>query len=152
MFVSSFTEIPGVDFEKCTITLKENATPVFARLHRYSPHQRDVIKEEIEKMLENGVIEPSRSPWTSPIVLVTKPDSSIRFCVNYKKLNLLTVKDRFPLPRIDDCLDFLSGKKYFTTLDCFSGYWQCKLDDRSKPLTTFVSPFGTYQFNVRALH
>ena len=62
LFVNSFTEIPGVEFEKCTIILKENAAPVFARMARYSPQQREVIKEEIEKMLKNGVIEPSRSP------------------------------------------------------------------------------------------
>ena len=58
-------------------------------------------------------------------------------CKLKEKLNLLTVKDRFPSPRIDDCLDFLARKKYLTTLDCFSGYWQCKLDDRSKPLNFY---------------
>ena len=133
IFVDHFTEISGIEFEECKITLNDNVAPVACRMPRYSPQQRELIKEEVDRMLANGVIEPSRAPWASPIALGDKPDGSIRFCVNYKKLNLLTIRDRFPLPRIDDCLDFLSGKKYFTTLDCFSGYWQCKLDEASKP-------------------
>jgi hypothetical protein len=148
LFVQHFTEIPGIQFQQCTIKLKPDATPVACRMPRYSPEQREVIKGEIDKMLDAGVIEPSTAPWTFPIVLAPKPDGTIRFCINYKKLNNLTIKDKFPLPRIDDCLDFLSGKTYFSTLDCFSGYWQCKLDEVSKPLTTFISPFGIFQFNV----
>jgi hypothetical protein len=148
LFAEHFSEIPGIKYSPCTIKLKENSSPVVSRMPRYSPAQREVIKIEIDKMLKGGVIEPSCAPWISPIVLAPKPDGSIRFCINYKKLNKLTIKDKFPLPRIDDCLDYLSGKKYFSTLDCFSGYWQCKLDEASKPYTSFISPFGTFQFTV----
>jgi hypothetical protein len=125
LFAQDFSEIPGIDSAPYSLTLvSDDVKPVTSRLQRYNPMQRDAIKQEIDKMLESGVIEPSNSPWSFPIVLVPKPDLSIRFCINYKKLNDLTVKDKFPLPRIDDCLDSLSGKTIFTTLDCFAGYWQ----------------------------
>ena len=76
------------------------------------------MAEKVEKMLDKGIISPSVSPWASPIVLVQKPDGSIRFCVDYRKLNDATHKDLYPLPRIDDTLDRLGGAQYFSTLDC----------------------------------
>ena len=98
-----------------------------------------IIESEITKMLDAGVIVPSESEWSSQVVLVKKKDDSIRFCVNFKPLNKKTVKDKFPLPRIDDCLDSLSGKKYFSTLDCFSGYWQIPLVKEARKFTAFMS-------------
>ena len=101
--------------------------------------QRQAIKQEIDKMLDSGVIEESNSPWSFPIVLVPKPDQSIRFCINYNKLNDLTVKDKFPLPRIDDCLDSFSGKKIFTTLDCFAGYWQIPMAESTRDYIVYFT-------------
>ena len=75
-------------------------------------------------MLEQGVIQPSSSPWASPIVLVKKKDGPFRFCVDYRKLSSVTKKDTHPLPRVDDLLDALAGSKYFSTLDLRAGYWQ----------------------------
>ena len=75
------------------------------------------------KMLDRGVIEPSNSPWSSPVVLVTKKDGSIRFCVDYRVLNSLTVKDAYPIPRVDECLDALSGSKWYSSMDLNSGFW-----------------------------
>lgn len=78
-------------------------------------------------MLDKGVITESNSPWASPIVLVCKPDGSARYCVDYRKLNQVTKKDSYPLPRIADCFDALSGSKLFSTVDLASGFWQIKV-------------------------
>ena len=85
----------------------------------YSP----VIDEHVDKMLANDICKPSVSPWASNIVLVKKSDGTLRFCVDHRQLKNLTVKDSFPLPRIDTCFDALGGAKYFSTLDLRQGYW-----------------------------
>ena len=93
----------------------------------------------VAEMLKQEVIEPSTSPWASPLVLVRKKDGGLRFCVDYRKLNRVTRLDEFPLPRIDDTLDLLAGARYFTTLDLASGYWQVRMDPTSKEKTTYMN-------------
>ncbi len=87
-------------------------------------HSQEIEREEVQKMLDRGVIEPCQSSWASSVVLVTKKDGTTRFCIDYHKLNDVTKKDAYPLPRIDDTLDALCGSMYFSTLDLYSGYWQ----------------------------
>ena len=99
-------------------------------------------------MLAQDVISPSSSPWASPIVLVKKKDGRTRFCVDYRKLNHLTRKDAYPLPRIDDTLNTLAGSKWFSTLDLISGYWQVELDQQTREKTAFCTPEGLFEFNV----
>ena len=107
---------------------------------------RNKVDEMVQEMLTQGVIQPSQSPWASPIVLVKKKDGGIRFCVDYRQLNQVTKLDVFPLPRIDDTLDLLSGAKYFTTLDLASGYWQVCMDQASQEKTAFITYSGLYEF------
>ena len=99
-----------------------NSSPIRCAPRRMSPQK---IKQEeacMEEMLSGGQIDPSDSPWSAPVVLVTKKNGGTRFCVDYRRLNLSTVKDAYPLPRIDDTLDMLAGKQWFSTLDLVSGY------------------------------
>ncbi|GFW22938.1 retrovirus-related Pol polyprotein from transposon 17.6 [Trichonephila clavipes] len=102
----------------------------------------------LREMQENDIIEPSSSPWASPIVLVSKKDGSTRFSVDYRKLNDVTKKDSYPLPRIDDTLDTLSGHKWFSTLDLKSGYWQVEIHPEDREKTAFTSGQGLWQFKV----
>ena len=99
-------------------------------------------------MLESGVVERSTSPWASPIVLVKKKDGTVRFCVDYRKVNNITRKDAYPLPRIDTTLDTLSGSQWFSTLDLLSGYWQVEVEEADRDKTAFCTTEGLFQFRV----
>lgn len=122
--------------------------PINQRAYRVSPMERRIIHEEVQKMLEGGIIQPSESPWSSPVVLVRKKDGSWRFCVDYRKLNEVTKKDVYPLPRIDDTLDCLKGAKFFSSMDLRSGYWQIEVDEADREKTAFITPEGLYEFKV----
>jgi hypothetical protein len=115
-------------------------------LKRVSLNERDQVKIEVYKMLSNGIIERSNSPWESPVVLVRKKDESIRFCIDYRRLNNVTKKDAYPLPRIDDTLESLSGATCFSTIDLAAGYWQVEMTEEDKAKTAFVSHVGLFQF------
>ena len=118
-----------------------DSPPVRQPVRRISPHRREV-KELLNQMLERGVVEPSSSPWASPVVLVQKKDGSTRFCVDYRELNQVTRKDAYPLPRMDMTLD---GSLWFTTLDLLSGYWQVEVAEADK---AFCTTEGLFQFRV----
>ena len=94
------------------------------------------------------MIQPSNSPWASPVVLVRKKDVTHRFCVDYRELNSVTRADTFPLPRIDDLLDQLGKSAYFSTLDLATGYWHIRVHPDSQEKTAFVTPQGLYEFRV----
>lgn len=110
--------------------------------------KRGEVERLIQEMQADKVIEPSSSPWSSPVVLVKKKDGSSRFCVDYRKLNEVTKKDSYPLPRIDDSLDTLSGSCWFSTLDLKSGYWQVGIDEKDREKTAFSVGTGLWQFTV----
>ena len=125
-----------------------DARPVKQSAHRQPSHWVDAEEKEIKKMYDLGICKPSTSPWSSPVVLVKKKDNSCLFCVDYRILNKHTLKDLYPLPRIEDCLDNLSGSKYFATIDLASGYLQVALDKESQPKTAFSSRHGQFEFTV----
>ena len=125
-----------------------NAAPI-RQQPRHLPLSRvEEATGAIKEMYEEGVIEPSKSPWCSLIALVHKKDGSTRFCVDYRKLNSVTHKDTYPLPRLDSTLDSLSGSSWFSTLDLKSGYWQVELASDTKEKTAFPPCFG----NSRRCH
>ena len=125
-----------------------DSVPVRQAARRLPYSQRNEVREILEDMLGREIIEPSKSAWSSPVVLVKKKDGSTRFCVDFRKLNGVTRKDAQPLPRIDDTLDTLGQACLFSTLDLASGYWQVQVDPKDQEKTAFVTPFGLYQFRV----
>uniref|UniRef100_A0A9J7XVL9 ribonuclease H n=1 Tax=Cyprinus carpio carpio TaxID=630221 RepID=A0A9J7XVL9_CYPCA len=122
--------------------------PIKQRPYRMSPAKQFVVKEQLEEMVKAGIVESSHSGWASPVVLVPKKDGSLRFCVDYRKLNAVTENDAYPIPNITEILESLSGTAIFTTIDLNSGYWQVAMEPQSKPKTAFITPSGLYHFNV----
>ena len=120
--------------------------PVKQQPYRTPFIHRETISRMIEEMEGQGVVQPSMSPWASPVVLVPKKDGSKRFCIDYRRLNALTKRDVYPLPRIDDILDAAGGAKYFTSLDLASGYWQVELDQDAREKSAFTTHRGLFEF------
>ena len=123
-------------------------SPIRCAPRRMSPQKMKREEECITEMLTGGQIEASDSPWSSPVVLVTKKDGGTRFCVDYRQLNDATIKDAYSLPRIDDTLDMLAGKQWFSTLYLASGYWQVLLSREARAKTTLATHSGLFQFRV----
>ncbi|TWW67306.1 Retrovirus-related Pol polyprotein from transposon opus [Takifugu flavidus] len=121
--------------------------PVRQRHRRIPPSEYEVVKEHINQLLEAQIIRESSSPYGSPIVLVKKKDGSLRMCVDYRQLNNKTRKDAFPLPRIEESLDALTGARWFSTLDLASGYNQVPVTEADRPKTAFCTPFGLFEWN-----
>ena len=124
-------------------SLPQRATP-----YKLAPPMQKVMRELLEPMLHNGIIKPTISDITYPVVLVKKKDGSFRFCVDFRRFNQRLVQDQYPLPLISDIHNSLGGSNYFSTIDMKSGYWQIPLHEDDKHKTAFVVPFGTYQFEV----
>ncbi len=120
--------------------------PVTQPYRRIPPNQYKDVQEHISKLLKKGIIQESESSYASPVVVVRKSDGSIRLCVDYRKLNLKTRKDAFPLPRIDESFDALKGARYFSTIDLASGYHQVAMDVGDKEKTAFTTPFGLFEY------
>jgi hypothetical protein len=151
VFSWDYTDMKGISPELCThrIYIKEDCRPICQPQRRMDPNLTEILKEELQKLLNAGFIYPiSDSEWVSPLVIVPKKNGKWRVCVDYRALNKATQKDHFPLPFIDRVLDNLSGKKFFSFLDGFSGYNQIKIAPQDQDKTTFTSPWGTFAYRV----
>ena len=124
------------------------ARPIKQPVRRLPIKQREIADQQVEEMLKRGVIEPSHSPWASPITLVQKKSGEWRFCIDFRRLNEVTRKDAYPLPRIDEALDSLGNAKWFCTMDMASGYWQIAMHPEDKEKTAFCTRKGLFQFTV----
>lgn len=152
-----FREIPGLFRDgpgrttliQHTIRLqKADTPPIRQRPYRIPERLVGPLKDEVQKMLDLGVIEPSKSEWSSPMVMVPKKDGSQRPCVDFRKVNAVSCFDAYPMPRIDDLVERVGTAKYITTLDLSKGYWQIPLEETSKQYTAFRTPSALYQFIV----
>lgn len=128
------------------IELTEEARP-FREPHRRRPKTHvDEAKKQVEEMLREGVIEESNSPWASAYLLVKKKNGKMRMCIDFRRLNSMTKKSSYPLPNIDECLENLAGKRYFSNLDLASGFWQIPVDESSREYTAFRTEEGLFHF------
>jgi Reverse transcriptase (RNA-dependent DNA polymerase) len=122
--------------------------PIHVRPYASAWKERQLVEEQVRKMLKQKVIEPSISPWSAPVVLVKKKDGKWRFCVDYRKLNAVTTKTIYPLPRIDESLTRLKGSCYFSSIDLQSGYWPLSVRAEDQEKTAFTTADGHYQFRA----
>lgn len=144
--VSSYTPVKEREVGiKMRLVLKDEE-PVYQRAHRLSPFEKDEVKSHIRELLQDNIIQPSLSGYASPVVLVKKKDGSTRLCTDYRKINAKIVKDRYPLPLIDDQLDALKGARIFSTLDLKNGFFHVPLEIESRKYTAFITPDGHYEF------
>jgi len=131
-----------------TIPLEPGHKPPFRPIYRLSPVELAEVENQVTELLKNGLIEPSSSPYGAPVLFVTKKDGSLRMCIDYRALNKITVKNKYPMPRTDQLLDVLSGAQVFSSLDLQSGYHQIRIPKEDISKTAFRTPFGHYQFKV----
>lgn len=130
---------------KMTIVLKDDE-PVYQRARRLAASERERVNTQINEWIRDGIIQPSLSEYASPIVLTKKKDNSVRLCVDYRLLNKKIVKDRYPLPIIEDQLDLLQNAKFFSTLDLKNGFFHVSIEEQSRKYTAFIIPDGHYEF------
>ena len=130
------------------IPLLPGTQPIKLNPYRHGHTQEKEIENQVEKLKQQGLIEEGNGAFSFPVVLVKKKDNKWRFCVDYRKLNSVTHKDAYPLPRVDDSLDTLGGSKWFSTLDMTSGYWQIPMDEEAKERSAFVTRSGLWQWKV----
>ncbi|WVZ74595.1 hypothetical protein U9M48_022759 [Paspalum notatum var. saurae] len=142
------TGLPPVRSHSHAIPFLPGAIPFRLRPYRYNPAQKDEIERQVCELLKNDLIQPSSSPFASPVLLVKKKDGDWRLCVDYRRLNALTVKNKYPLPVIDELLDELAGARWFTSLDLRSGYHQIRMDPNDMYKTAFQTHNGHYEYKV----
>ncbi|GKC04730.1 reverse transcriptase domain-containing protein [Tanacetum coccineum] len=124
------------------------ATPVAKSPYRLAPSEMQELSEQLQELQDKGFIRPSHSPWGALVLFVKKKDGSLRMCIDYRELNKLTVKNRYPLPRIDDLFDQLQGARYFSKIDLRSGYHQLRVHEDDIPKTAFRTRYGHFEFTV----
>ncbi|XP_070008549.1 uncharacterized protein [Nicotiana sylvestris] len=144
-------ELPGIPPDRIIdfgIDVVPDTQPISIPPYRMAPVELRELKEQLKDLLDKGFIRPSVSPWGAPVLFVKKKDGSLRMCIDYRQLNKVTIKNRYPLPRIDNLFDQLQGEKFFSKIDLRSGYHQLKIRDKDIPKTAFWTRYGHYEFWV----
>jgi hypothetical protein len=141
------------DVPTCTHTIEHDVdigdtVPIKQNPYRLNPAKRAVMKAEIQSMLDMGIVVPSVSAWSSPCILVSKPDGGVRLCTDYRRVNAVTKSDCYPLPRIEDCIDEIGDAKFVSRYDLLKGYYQIPLTTRAREISAFATPDGFYEYTV----
>jgi hypothetical protein len=147
---AELTELPPERKVAHLIPLEPGARPIYKQMYRLTQAEKAEVEKQVADLLRKGYIEPSSSPWGAPVLFVPKPDGSLRMCIDYRALNKVTVKNRYPMPRIDDLMEQLHGANVFSSLDLASGYWQIKVDPQDVEKTAFRTHVGHFQWRVLA--
>ncbi|GJR52264.1 putative reverse transcriptase domain-containing protein [Tanacetum coccineum] len=148
VFPEDLPGIPPTRQVEFRIDLVPGATPVARAPYRLAPSKMKELAEQLQELTDKGFIRPSSSPWGAPVLFVKKKDGSFRMCIDYRELNKLTVKNRYPLPRIDDLFDQLQGSSIYSKIDLRSGYHQLRVREEDIPKTAFRTRYGHYEFQV----
>src|SRR4051812_17431761 len=144
-------ELPGMPPDReleFAIELVPGTAPIYKKYYRMPSTELVELKKQLDELLQKGYIRPSTSPWGSPVLFVKKKDGTLRMCVDYRPLNEVTIKNKYPLPRIDDLFDQLKGARVFSKIDLRSGYYQLKIRREDIPKTAFTTRYGLYEFTV----
>lgn len=144
-------DLPGIPPDReieFGIDLLPDTHPISIPPYRMAPAELKELKEQLKDLLDKGFIRPSVSPWGAPVLFVRKKDGSLRMCIDYRQLNKVTIKNKYPLPRIDDLFDQLQGASYFSKIDLRSGYHQLKVRECDILKTTFRTRYGHFEFLV----
>ncbi|GJS53413.1 putative reverse transcriptase domain-containing protein [Tanacetum coccineum] len=148
VFPEDLPGIPPTRQVEFRIDLVPGATPVARAPYRLAPSKMKELAEQLQELTDKGFIRPSSSPWGAPVLFVKKKDGSFRMCIDYRELNKLTVKNRYPLPRIDDLFDQLQGSSIYSKIDLRLGYHQLRVREEDIPKTAFRTRYGHYEFQV----
>ncbi|GJX25672.1 putative nucleotidyltransferase, ribonuclease H [Tanacetum coccineum] len=148
VFPEDLPGIPPVRQVEFQIDLIPGAAPIARTPYRLAPSEMQELSNQLQELTDRGFIRPSTSPWGAPVLFVKKKDGSFRMCIDYRELNKLTIKNRYPLPRIDDLFDQLQGSSVYSKIDLRSGYHQLRVRERDIPKTAFRTRYGHYEFQV----
>ncbi|GJV86397.1 putative reverse transcriptase domain-containing protein [Tanacetum coccineum] len=152
VFPEDLPGIPPTQQVEFRIDLVPGATPVARAPYRLAPSEMKELAEQLQELMDKGFIRPSSSPWGAPVLFVKKKDGSFRMCIDYRELNKLTVKNRYPLPRIEDLFDQLQGSSIYSKINLRSGYHQLRVREEDIPKTAFRTRYGLYEFQVIAFY
>jgi hypothetical protein len=144
-------DLPGMPPEQkveFAIELLPGTAPIFKRAYRVSGPELVGLKKQIDELSEEGYIQPSTSPWAAPVLFVEKKDGTKRMCIDYRALNEVTIKNKYPLPRLEDLFDQLRGASVFSKIDLRSGYHQLRIRPSDISKTAFITKYGLYEFTV----
>ncbi|KAF5477291.1 hypothetical protein F2P56_003941, partial [Juglans regia] len=148
VFVDELPGLPPIRDMEFVIDLELGAAPVHKAPYRMAPAELKELKTQLQELVDKGFIQPSSSPWGVPVLFVKKKDGTLRMCIDYRELNKVTIKNKYPLPRIDDLFDQLQGAAVFSKIDLRSGYHQLRIRDKDVPKTAFRTRYGHYEFKL----